>query len=92
MTLDDIDRNRLIRDAYRIEGIGQAECRSIFLDWALGLPAEFAPRDAIASLLVAYGADHPDHPMGPILRAGLGKTARPERRGGRRARVADDPG
>ena len=31
------DPRNLIREAYRIEGITLADCRSIFLDWALGL-------------------------------------------------------
>ncbi len=90
MTLDEIDSNQLIREAYRIEGIGLPECRSIFLDWAVKLPVEIDPREAIAVLLDAYGAEVTDHPMSAILRAGLEKAApRPRRRGGRSARVAD---
>ncbi len=89
MKLDDIDSNRLIWDAYHIEGIGTAECRSIFLDWAIRLPSEFVPKEAIAVLLNAYGADAPDHPMSVILRAGLEEVVQSGRRGGRRARVAN---
>ncbi len=86
--LDEIDSNRLIREAYRIEGIREPECRSIFLDWAIKLPSEITPREAIAALLEVYGKDAPtDHPMSEILRAGLSETARSGRRGGRDARV-----
>jgi len=38
MERDADDPKGLIRESYRIEGIGMAECRSIFLDWALSLP------------------------------------------------------
>ena len=34
---DELDPKNLIREAYRIEGISEPECRSIFLDWALSL-------------------------------------------------------
>ena len=76
------DPKGLIAEAYRIEGIGPAECRSIFLDWALGVEGE--PRAAIARLL----RDRPEHPMTVVLRAGLGPAPPAERRGGRSARRA----
>ena len=88
MTLDDIDSSCLIREAYRMEGIGPSECRSIFLDWAIRLPVEFVPREAIGVLLDAYGTDEPDHPMSAVLRAGLKEALHSGRRGGRRARMA----
>ena len=57
------DPRGLIREAYRIEGIGEADCRSIFFDWALGLPADTDPAGAARDLL-AHHADEPaDHPM-----------------------------
>ncbi len=89
MTLDDIDSNGIIREAYRIEGIGPAECRSIFLDWAIRLPSEFVTRDAIAMLLDICGADTPDHPMSVILQAGLEEAEPSRRRSGRRSRVRE---
>lgn len=89
MTLDEIDKTGLIREAYRIDGIGAAECRSIFMDWAIKLPAELAPQAAIAMLLELHGADAPDHPMSVVLRAGLETPPRPRRRGGRGARRAE---
>ena len=90
MTLDQVDSNQLIREAYRIEGIGASECRSIFLDWAIKLPPEFNPKEAIAVLLDTYGTDLPDHPMSAILREGLTETTRTGRRGGRRGRMVDE--
>ncbi len=89
MTLDEIDKSQLILESYRIEGITGSECRSIFLDWALKLPAEADQRAAIAFLLQVYGGDAPDHPMTAVLREGLEAPAQAKRRGGRGARVGD---
>lgn len=80
------DPKGLIRESYRIDGITEGECRSIFLDWALSLPAGADTRGPIAHLLTRYGADAPDHPMTAVLRAGLDAAATPRRRGGSRAR------
>ncbi|HUF56653.1 MAG TPA: hypothetical protein VMM55_08860 [Thermohalobaculum sp.] len=83
------DPRGLIREAYRIEGIGEADCRSIFFDWALGLPADTDPAGAAAELM-AHHADEPaDHPMTVLLseaaegRAGAG-SGRRRGRGARR--------
>ncbi|CTQ50467.1 hypothetical protein [Jannaschia donghaensis] len=75
------DPKGLIAEAYRIDGITDAECRSIFLDWAMGAPDQ--PHAAIERLL----RDRPDHPMTTVLREGLAMPARTGRRGGRAARV-----
>jgi hypothetical protein len=83
---DPRDPKGLIQDAYAIEGIGDSQCRSIFLDWALSLPAEHDSRDAIEHYLQTYGATAPDHPMTEVLRLGLQETAKPRRRGGWRSR------
>jgi hypothetical protein len=83
---DPRDPKGLIQDAYAIEGIGDSQCRSIFLDWALSLPAEYDSRDAIEHYLQTYGATAPDHPMTEVLRLGLQETAKPRRRGGWRSR------
>ena len=40
MTSDVYDPKGLVREAFAMEGIGAPECRSIFLDWALGVPVE----------------------------------------------------
>lgn len=74
------DPKGLIAEAYRIEGIGTGECRSIFLDWALSLPRDAEARDHIEALLARHGA--PGHPMTEVLREGLARSAAPRRRGG----------
>ena len=76
------DARGLIREAYRME-IGEPECRSIFLDWALtdAGPDQHA---AIRAMLERHGA--PDHPMTGVLRDGLAAPQRTGRRGGWRAR------
>ena len=88
MDLDVIDRTGLIREAYRIEGITGAECRSIFVDWALKLPDRYDARVAIDALYDHYGRTAPEHPMSQVLKEGLSDPARPKRRGGRKARVS----
>ena len=90
MTLDDIDKSGLIRESYRIEGISAPECRSIFVDWALKLPASIDNKAALEFLLSVYGADNPDHPMTAVLREGLTAAKPAGRRGGRAARVPQD--
>ncbi len=79
------DPKGLIRESYRIEGISDAECRSILIDWALSLPADTAPDLALAALLDQYQPTAPDHPMTALMQAGL-TPASPRRRGGSRAR------
>ena len=81
-----LDPKGLIRESYRIEGITAAECRSIFLDWAISTP--FGPEGqsgAIRALLDRHAAE-PDHPMSRVLSEGLGDPPRTGRRGGWRAR------
>jgi hypothetical protein len=89
MRADEVDPKGLMRESYRIEGIGAAECRSIFVDWALSLPAGLDPHDAIRTVLAEYGAGAPEHPMTKVLTAGLQPPTPPRRRGGRAARVGD---
>ncbi len=80
----DLDPRALIVEAYQIDGIHEADCRSIFFDWAMGAAAE---RDMVAdtkALLAFYEAGAPDHPMTRVLREG-GSAAPKGRRGRRRA-------
>ncbi len=80
------DPRNLIGEAYRIEGIGAADCRSIFLDWALGLPAGVAAGDAAAALL-AHHRPPEDHPMTALLaEAAAGSSGQGRRRGGAKGR------
>ncbi len=84
---DPNDPKGLIREAYRIEGITLAECRSIFLDWALSVPTDDL-QQVIARLLAVYGQEE-RHPMTEVLKEGLASSDRPKRRGGWRSRPRD---
>jgi hypothetical protein len=75
-----IDPRGLIFEAYRME-LGPEDCRTIFLDWALGLDG--AGRAEIAALLAHYGPRHPAHPMTAVLREGLEQAPARTRRGRR---------
>jgi hypothetical protein len=86
MNKDPLDHKNLIREAYNIEGIAKPECRSIFLDWALSLPAGQDSRDAIKAMLDKYSESHPVHPMTEVLSEGLEAAKAPRRRGGWRSR------
>jgi hypothetical protein len=81
------DPKGLIRESYRIEGIGLAECRSIFLDWAISLAKGTEAPTVIPALLAAYGETAPDHPMTRVLTEGLDAPPPSGRRGGRKARL-----
>ena len=87
-TDDPADPRGLIRESYRIEGIGEPECRSIFLDWAIGVPVGEDSRALVRQLLETYGTAHPDHPMTGVLTAALGASAA-GRRGGAMGRRRD---
>lgn len=87
MNIEDIDKTGLIRESYLIEGITASECRSIFLDWALGLPAGIDATQAIGFLVRRYGAGAPDHPMTGVLRSGMTPPEQTGRRGGRKSRL-----
>ena len=82
-----LDPKGLIHEAYRIDGITASQCRSIFLDWALNLPAEADTDSVLRDLLTRHGATAPDHPMSDVLRQGLTKLTNPRRRGGWRTRA-----
>lgn len=78
------DPRNLIREAYRIEGITLADCRTIFLDWALGREAQ-DPRRAIEALIEHYAAPA-EHPMTVVLNEALASPPSARRRGGARGR------
>lgn len=79
---DALDPKGLVAEAYKIEGITAAECRSIFLDWALNLEGD--SQEALNILLKRH--DVADHPMTQVLRDGLRASETPRRRGGWRSR------
>jgi hypothetical protein len=80
------DPKGLIYEAYRIDGIGAGECRSIFLDWALSVPLENDTAAALRALIGQYGPTAPDHPMTGVMKEGLHAMQAPRRRGGWRSR------
>ena len=86
---DILDPRALIQEAYKIEGITESECRSIFLDWALGVAAGRNTKEDVAALLEKHGAEPADHPMTLTLKAALGDAKPARRRGGRAARFKD---
>ena len=77
------DPRGLIYEAYRIEGIGPTACRTIFMDWALGVPDGEDALGHIQILLTHYGPSNTDHPMTEVLREGVSRKATPRRRKGR---------
>lgn len=81
-----LDRKGVIRESYRIEGISEPECRSIFLDWAIDVPEGAEPREGILALLDLYAKGAPDHPMTRVLQEGLDAPPKARRRGGRAGR------
>jgi hypothetical protein len=76
------DPRNLILEAYRIDGITEQDCRSIFLDWALGLKDGQDADTAVRALLGHYMDQPENHPMNRVLRDALKKAERPRRRGG----------
>ncbi len=83
------DPKGLIFEAYRIDGITKAECRTIFLDWALSLPVDRDTKPDLQALLAHHGAEAPAHPMTEVMTEGLEAMGKPRRRGGWRARPRD---
>ncbi|PUB19188.1 hypothetical protein [Yoonia sediminilitoris] len=90
MTKDPRDPKGLIREAYLIDGITAAECRSIFLDWALGVPVEKDTQAQVRALLLDYAEQPNDHPMTQTLLAALHDAPPPRRRGGRAGRLGTE--
>ena len=80
------DPKGLIYEAYRMDGLGEAECRSIFLDWALSLPEGIESGAAIEAMLALYQEGAPEHPMTVILIEGRHRISAPRRRGGWKSR------
>lgn len=87
---DSDDPKGLIRESFRIEGIGTAECRSILVDWALSLDGARDQRAALERLHTRYAAALPGHPMALLLHeAATALPAEGRRRGGRAGRFSD---
>lgn len=82
------DHKALIREAYQIDGITAGECRTIFLDWALGVPMGQDVSDWVQIMLDRHGGARADHPMTQTLRQALEHAPPARRRGGRAGRLA----
>ena len=83
----DIDARGMIHEAYRIDGVTEQDCRTIFLDWAMFAPDIPPIAEQLERLLQVYGTESPDHPMTTVIRQGLEKSAaNTGRRGGRMGR------
>jgi len=80
------DPKGLIRESYRIEGITSAECRTIFLDWALSLPVGTDQQTALKAVYDQYSELHSDHPMTQVMLDGMQQITTPRRRGGWKTR------
>lgn len=91
LPLAQADPKGLVRESYRIAGISAAECRSIFVDWALSLPAATDQRAALETLLATYGAQDA-HPMTAVLSEGRAAAPAARRRGGRAGRLGPTSG
>ncbi|KAJ54563.1 hypothetical protein ACMU_17810 [Actibacterium mucosum KCTC 23349] len=81
--MTDPDPRGLIAEAYAIDDITEAQCRTIFLNWAV--TAGDTGASAIQALLDRHTT--PDHPMSRILREAAQTGVVPRRRGGRAARL-----
>lgn len=81
-----LDPRALIAEAYRLDGPSAEDCRSIFLDWALGRTEVEGDPAALRRLHAGYAARHPDHPMTAVLAEGL-TTPRAGRRSKTRREV-----
>lgn len=84
MTKQEPDPSGLISEAFSMSDITAAECRSIFLDWALRAPDDLS---ATIQVLLDRHQDE-DHPMTAILQQARHAPPTPRRRGGRAGRLA----
>lgn len=70
-----------------MEGLTEPDARSIFFDWALGLP-DGEPAGPAAQRLLAHHNPAEDHPIAGLLRAATAEASGgPRRRGGRKSRT-----
>ncbi len=88
MRVEEADRKGLIRESYAIDGITDGECKSIFVDWALSVPAGVDTADALRAVVAHYALERPDHPMSLVLTQALMPADTPRRKGGRAARIS----
>ena len=83
---DPYDPAGLIREAFRIEGIGREDCRTIFLDWVIGQREQMDMTEAVQAMLARYAGEPSDHPMMLVLREAIEPVRPARRRGGAQGR------
>ncbi len=69
----DYDPRNLISESFKIHGISDEECRSIFFGWVLD-STNFDLNDALKILYEKYSIIYPKHPMTKVLLEGLSKN------------------
>ena len=69
----DYDPKKLISESFKINGITEVECRSIFFGWVLDSNNFFDMNEALEILYQKYSLDYPKHPMTKVLLEGLTK-------------------
>ena len=68
------DPRGLIREAYNIGDLSEKDCRTIFLDWALGVPTETDIACLMSELAEHYAQLNPEHPMSVLLKESASGT------------------
>ena len=73
------DPKGLIREAYAMPNITEAECRTVFLEWAMTLHSDVDAIQALRILLAHYQPDHAGHYMTSLIAQGVDarRSARP---------------
>ena len=59
----DYDPKQLISESFKINGISDEECRSIFFGWVLDFDSRLDINLAIKTLHEKYSLSNPTHPM-----------------------------
>lgn len=76
------DPKGLIKECFLIDGITAAECRSVFVDWALSVPSDVDTQEALEALNAHYATAPEEHPMRAVLKESLLEPTVKGRRGG----------
>lgn len=76
----DYDPKKLISESFKINGISDEECRSIFFGWVLDFDSRIDINLAIKTLHEKYSLSNPMHPMTSVLLEGLSVGYRAKRR------------
>ena len=76
----DYDPKKLISESFKIDGISDEECRSIFFGWVLDFDSRIDINLAIKTLHEKYSLSNPTHPMTKVLLEGLSGGYRAKRR------------